>query len=150
MATQKGSVQSIIFLIKSGVDPSLYHDINDRNTLHKLSIRADALDDFAINGIKKLLELAPGLTVQTDFAGRRPLHYAAECEKPAMVKLLLEHAIQHGDYDVNKKGFADPQWQDREGHNPLFVSIINARPDTVRIMIETGNIQNIDDIITGK
>jgi glycerophosphodiester phosphodiesterase len=137
------------FLLGSGVDPLQYHDINERNTLHKLSIHADSLDEKAVDGTRTLLELAPGLATQTDFSGRRPLHYAAERESSAMTRLLLEHAIRTGDYTM-ERGFADPQWQDREGHTPLFLALLHSRSGTTRTIIEIGRIENVDEIIAGK
>ncbi|KAI8327707.1 Glycerophosphoryl diester phosphodiesterase family-domain-containing protein [Chlamydoabsidia padenii] len=146
LATQRGSIQCLRFLIDSGVDPLQYHDINERNILHKLSIHGDSLNERAIDGTKALLDLAPGLATQTDFSGRRPLHYAAELESSVMAKLLLEYATRNGDYNMTS-GFADPQWQDREGHTPLFLSLLHGRSGTTRTIIEIGHIENVDDII---
>ncbi|CAO3590163.1 unnamed protein product [Absidia cylindrospora] len=146
LATQRGSIKCLQFLIEAGANPLQYHDINERNTLHKLSIHADNLDQVAIKGTTALLDLSPGLATQTDFSGRRPLHYAAECKSPILARLLLEHAAKYGDYDLDA-GFADPQWQDREGHTPFFLAVLRGNPETVRTIIETGLIKNVDDII---
>ncbi|KAI8093447.1 Glycerophosphoryl diester phosphodiesterase family-domain-containing protein [Halteromyces radiatus] len=146
LATQKGSIQCLKFLINADLDPLHYHDINERNILHKLAIHADTLNEAAITGITVLLELAPGLTAQTDFSGRRPLHYAVEHKSSTMAKLLLEHSMNHDEYTLGI-GFAHSQWQDREGHTPLFLAILHGHPETVKTIIEVGNINNVDDII---
>ncbi|KAI8336814.1 Glycerophosphoryl diester phosphodiesterase family-domain-containing protein [Chlamydoabsidia padenii] len=146
LATQKGSIQCLKFLIGAGLDPLQYHDINERNTLHKLAIHADSLDEAAIKGTTVLLELVPELANQTDFSGRRPLHYAAECDSPFMARLLLDHAAKQGDY-IYDAGFTDSQWQDRDGHTPLFLSLLHGRPETARTIIEIGRIKNVDGII---
>ncbi|CAO3590005.1 unnamed protein product [Absidia cylindrospora] len=146
LATQRGSIECIQFLARSEVNPLKYQDINERNIIHKLSIHVDTLDDAVIGGTAALLELAPRLATQTDFSGRRPLHYAAECKLPGMARLLLEHAARYGDYR-NGMGFVDSQWQDRDGHTPLFLSLLHGRSETARAIIEAGRITNVDDII---
>ncbi|KAI8368197.1 Glycerophosphoryl diester phosphodiesterase family-domain-containing protein [Radiomyces spectabilis] len=144
-ATQHGALDCLQYLIESGVKPLEHRDINERNLLHKLAILADALDDKCFTAIKKLLDLAPALAIQTDFAGRRPLHYAAESSHPQMARILLEHAMKHAQYD--NSGFMDPVWQDREGHTPLFLAILHGNPETLRTLVELGHIEDIDRTI---
>ncbi|ORX61366.1 GDPD-domain-containing protein [Hesseltinella vesiculosa] len=146
LTTQHGSTKCMEYLLKSGIDPMDYHDINDRNILHKFSLHADQLNARALAGIDHLLKLASRLTTQADFAGRRPLHYAAERASPVFATLLLKHALIHHEYLPNK-GFAAQDWKDREGHNPLFLAILQGHADTVRALIDIGNITNIDQDI---
>jgi glycerophosphodiester phosphodiesterase len=93
-----------------------------------------------------LLALEPNLTVQEDFVGRRPLHYAAESNHTALVTLLLQHAIGQHEY-VLPTGFADPVWQDREGFTPLFFGILHGSTAAVKVMIEIGHVRDIDETI---
>ncbi|KAI8067171.1 Glycerophosphoryl diester phosphodiesterase family-domain-containing protein [Gongronella butleri] len=147
LATQHGSIRCLGALLQAGdLDPLAFLDINDRNILHKLSIHGDQLDGAALDGISALLQLAPALTAQQDFAGRRALHYAAECASPALASLLLKHAIAHGEY-MPQVGFTDLVWLDREGHTPLFLSILQGQTDTTRAIIEIGKIKEIDTVI---
>lgn len=109
--------------------------------LHRLCIRPPASMEI----VKTLLALEPSLPIQKDFAGRRPLHYAAESNDANLIKLLLQHAIDHH-YYVLHDGFADPVWQDREGFTPLFFGIIHGSTVAVKELIEIGQIDNIDDL----
>lgn len=95
--------------------------------------------------MESLLNLEPSLSIQKDFAGRRPLHYAAESNDASLIKFLLQHAIDHHYYALHE-GFADPVWQDREGFTPLFFGIIHGSTVAVKELIEIGQIDNIDEL----
>ncbi|KAG0173029.1 Glycerophosphocholine phosphodiesterase [Apophysomyces sp. BC1034] len=148
LATQRGSLGCVQYLLESGVRPLDHHDINERNLLHKLAIlRGNShMDKNSFPVLCKLLESAPDLAFQADFSGRRPLHYAAGSNQPDLARLLLEHAIAHGQYDGS--GFANSSWQDREGHTPLFLAILHGDHETVKVLIEIGHVTNIDKDIT--
>ncbi|KAF7731209.1 Glycerophosphocholine phosphodiesterase [Apophysomyces ossiformis] len=148
LATQRGSLGCVQYLLESGVQPLDHHDINERNLLHKLAVLGGSapLIEGVYPVLRKLLEAAPALASQTDFAGRRPLHYAAESNQPEFSRLLLEHAIAYKQY--GDSGFKDSAWQDREGHTPLFLAILHGDHETVKVLIEIGHVTNIDDSIT--
>jgi glycerophosphodiester phosphodiesterase len=131
------STQCLTYLVGLGLSAS-HKDINERNSLHRACI-----EPHSTKLITTLLSLEPDLATQIDFAGRRPLHYAAEANQPELVKILLKHAIQNQYYTID--GFSDPIWQDREGFTPLFFGIIHGSTAAVKEMIETGDIQNIDE-----
>jgi glycerophosphodiester phosphodiesterase len=116
-------------------------DINERNLLHRVCIRSP----FSIITAKTLLDLEPKLSIQKDFAGRRPLHYAAESNNADLVKLLLQYAIEHRYYSMHE-GFADQEWQDREGFTPLFFGIIHGSTVAVKELIEVGEVRDIDEL----
>ncbi|KAI8147206.1 Glycerophosphoryl diester phosphodiesterase family-domain-containing protein [Fennellomyces sp. T-0311] len=147
LAAQRGSVQCLEHLIKSGVSPLDHHDINDRNLLHKLCIlRGEGQpEQNASKILETLLRLLPELPKQTDFAGRRPLHYACEFGQAETVRLLLNHAVEHKYY--NARGFADPAWQDREGDTPLFLAVLHGNYQTLKALIDIGKISDIDGVI---
>ena len=147
LAAQRGSVHCLEFLIKSGVSPLDHHDINERNLLHKLCILRGERQVEQNGVLETLLRLLPDLPKQTDFAGRRPLHYACEFGQAETARLLLKHAVDCGYY--NAKGFADPAWQDREGHTPLFLAILHGNYQTLKVLIDVGKITDIDGVIAG-
>lgn len=153
VAAQRGSVGCLEYLVQSGgVNPLDHRDINERNILHKLCILGEKgtkeLDEKTANVIRKLLELLPDLAKQGDFAGRRPMHYACEFGQAGLVRLLLEHAVEHGYYGPD--GFADPSWQDREGHTPFFLAILHGNYETLDMAINIGSITDIDHVVTGR
>ncbi|KAI7873728.1 GDPD-domain-containing protein [Lichtheimia hyalospora FSU 10163] len=147
LATQRGSIHCLEYLIQSGVSPLDHRDINERNILHKLSILlSDARPEQSPSKVlQTLLQLSPELPKQVDFAGRRPLHYACEFGQSEMAKVLLRHAIEYSYYGDD--GFADPRWQDRDGHTPLFLSILHGNFQTLSALVETANITDIDGVI---
>lgn len=155
-AAIKGSPDCLEYLLSNvKVNPMGRYDINERNLLHKLCIgvRDDWVDDSVFSNamqtvVQKLLQVAPNLNAQLDCIGRRPLHYAAEFGLAALAHLFLCQAIDVGDYQ--KDGFADPKWQDREGHTPLFLAILHGNYLTLKDLVETGKIDDIDGIIAGK
>lgn len=158
-AAINGSPSCLEYLLSNvKVNPMGRYDINERNLLHKLCIgvRDDWVEDNAFSKaiqavVQKLLEVAPDLNTQVDCIGRRPLHYAAEFGQAALAQLFLCQAIDTGDYNsTNKGGFADPTWQDREGHTPLFLAILHGNYLTLKELVETGKINDIDGIIAGK
>lgn len=141
LAVEHESTGCLDYLVsKLGLDLLANKDLNERNLLHRVCIRSTSL-----KVAECLLFLAPGLATQVDFAGRRPLHYAAESNFPKLVHLLLSHAIQHGHY--SNLGFTDQVWQDREGFTPLFYGILHGSTEAVKEMLEVGNITDIDELI---
>ncbi|KAI9498524.1 Glycerophosphoryl diester phosphodiesterase family-domain-containing protein [Zychaea mexicana] len=147
LAVQRDSVRCIEYLVENGASPLDHHDINERNLLHKLCILCGEArpEQGSSKVLESLLQLLPKLPVQTDFAGRRPLHYAAEFGQSETVRLLMDHAVKHGYY--SDAGFADPVWQDREGHTPLFLAILHGNYQTLSALIEFGNIKDVDRVI---
>lgn len=142
MAVEHESIQCLEYLVNTlGLSLINNKDINERNLLHRVCIRSPS----SIKVVKCLLNLEPTLCVQKDFAGRRPLHYAAESNNAELTKILLLHAIDHHYY--SQEGFADHIWQDREGFTPLFFGIIHGSTIAVKEMIEIGKIDDIDDLI---
>ncbi|GAA5810534.1 hypothetical protein MFLAVUS_003957 [Mucor flavus] len=142
LAVEHESVQCLEFLVKTlGLSLINNKDINERNLLHRVCIRSPS--SFKV--VECLLKLEPTLSVQKDFAGRRPLHYAAESNNAQLTKVLLLHAIDHRYYGPD--GFADHIWQDREGFTPLFFGIIHGSTIAVKEMIEIGKIDDIDHLI---
>jgi glycerophosphodiester phosphodiesterase len=143
LAVEHESIHCLEYLVKSlGLSLINNRDINERNLLHRVCIRSFS----SIQIVECLLNLQPTLSIQKDFAGRRPLHYAAESNNAQLVKLLLQHAIQHH-YYVTNGSFADHMWQDREGFTPLFFGIIHGSTTAVKEMIEVGQIHDIDELI---
>jgi glycerophosphodiester phosphodiesterase len=118
-------------------------DINERNVLHRICLKKNASPHV----ISALLKLDPSIATQTDFLGRRPLHYAAESNQPNIAKCLLQHGIQNSYYQTGA-GFADPVWQDHEGFTPLFFGIIHGSTNAVKEIIETGEIDDIDILLS--
>ncbi|KAI9311706.1 Glycerophosphoryl diester phosphodiesterase family-domain-containing protein [Dichotomocladium elegans] len=147
LASQRGSIHCVNWLLDAGVTPDGHLDINERNLLHKLCMfpSDNKYKENQARILKSLLNISSNLPSQVDFAGRRPLHYASEFDKPEMAKILLEHAIHHGYY--GKTGFTDHSWQDREGRTPLFLAITHGNHHTLRVLIETGKIDNIDGVV---
>ncbi|KAI8641761.1 Glycerophosphoryl diester phosphodiesterase family-domain-containing protein [Parasitella parasitica] len=144
LAVEHGSVQCLRYLVSSvGLSLVTIRDINERNLLHRICIRPPP----SMKIVESLLELEPSLSVQKDFAGRRALHYAAESNNAHLIQLLLRHAIDH-DYYALHEGFANPVWQDREGFTPLFFGIIHGSTVAVKELIEVGQIDNIDDLMS--
>ncbi|KAG2205684.1 Glycerophosphoryl diester phosphodiesterase family-domain-containing protein [Mucor mucedo] len=144
LAVEHESIACLDYLVKTlGLSLVNRKDINERNLLHRVCIR----NPSSIQLVQCLLRLEPTLSIQKDFAGRRPLHYAAESNQAELIKVLLQHAITHHDYD--REGFADPIWQDREGFTPLFFGIIHGSTIAVKEMIELGQISDIDALIAG-
>lgn len=109
--------------------------------MHRVCIRSPS----SIKTAQTLLDLEPTLSIQKDFAGRRPLHYAAESNNADLVKILLKHTIDHHYYSMHE-GFADQEWQDREGFTPLFFGIIHGSTVAVKEMIEVGQVHDIDEL----
>ncbi|OAC98587.1 hypothetical protein MUCCIDRAFT_167661 [Mucor lusitanicus CBS 277.49] len=142
LAVENESVHCLKYLVSTlGLSLTHNRDINERNLLHRRCIRPPT----SMRIIEVLLELEPSLTLQKDFAGRRPLHYAAESNDAHLIQVLLQHAIDHHDYALHD-GFADPVWQDREGFTPLFFGIIHGSTVAVKELIEVGQIDNIDEL----
>ncbi|CAO3654901.1 unnamed protein product [Mucor fragilis] len=142
LAVENESVHCLRYLVSTlGLSLTSNRDINERNLLHRRCIRPPASTDI----ILVLLQLEPSLTTQKDFAGRRPLHYAAESNDASLIQVLLQHAIDHHYYALHD-GFADPVWQDREGFTPLFFGIIHGSTVAVKELIEVGQIDNIDEL----
>ncbi|CEI98175.1 hypothetical protein RMCBS344292_12291 [Rhizopus microsporus] len=143
LAVEHQSIQCLEFLkTKLGLDLLNHKDLNERNLLHRVCIRSSS----SLGTVESLLSLEPELSMQKDFAGRRPLHYAAESNHAQLVNMLLNHAIKHGHYTINA-GFADQTWQDREGFTPLFYGILHGSTEAVKEMLEVGHITDIDELI---
>ncbi|CEP15880.1 hypothetical protein [Parasitella parasitica] len=143
LAVEHGSVQCLTYLVSTvGLSLISIRDINERNLLHRVCIRPPP----SMKIVEALLELEPLLSIQKDFAGRRPLHYAAESNNARLIQVLLRHAIGHNHYALHE-GFADPVWQDREGFTPLFFGIIHGSTVAVKELIEVGQIDNIDELM---
>ncbi|KAI8357899.1 Glycerophosphoryl diester phosphodiesterase family-domain-containing protein [Choanephora cucurbitarum] len=142
LAVEHESLACLDYLVSTlGLSLLNNKDINERNLLHRACLRASST-----KMADRLLTLAPSLSLQKDFAGRRPLHYAAEKNHPELVRLLMKYAMDHQAYSV-QDGFAANAWQDREGFTPLFFGIIHGSTKAVEAMIEVGHIQNIDESI---
>ncbi|KAI9283421.1 Glycerophosphoryl diester phosphodiesterase family-domain-containing protein [Sporodiniella umbellata] len=140
LAVENESIECLNYLVsKLGLNLLEHRDLNERNLLHRVCIRSTSL-----KVAEKLLTLAPGLATEPDFAGRRPLHYAAESNFPQLVHLLLSHAIERGYY--SEFGFIDQSWQDREGFTPLFYGILHGSTEAVKEILETGRITDIDEL----
>ncbi|KAI8384161.1 Glycerophosphoryl diester phosphodiesterase family-domain-containing protein [Blakeslea trispora] len=142
LAVEHESLACLNYLVSTlGLSLLNNKDINERNLLHRACLRASSTKIA-----DRLLTLAPSLSLQKDFAGRRPLHYAAEQNHPELVCLLMKHAMNHQDYSA-QDGFTAHSWQDREGFTPLFFGILHGSTKAVEAMIEVGHIQNIDESI---
>lgn len=142
LAVEHESIKCLEYLVSTlGLSLVNNRDINERNLLHRICIKLPA----SVKIVESLLNLEPSLSIQKDFAGRRPLHYAAESNDANLIKFLLQHAIDHHYYALHE-GFADPVWQDREGFTPLFFGIIHGSTVAVKELIEVGQIDNIDEL----
>ncbi|KAG0794075.1 hypothetical protein G6F21_003141 [Rhizopus arrhizus] len=144
LAVEHESIQCLDYLVSNlGLNLLNHKDLNERNLLHRVCIQPPS---SSLKVIERLLTLEPDLSIQTDFAGRRPLHYAAESNHPTLVNLLLSHSIEHNHYSLDH-GFADRAWQDREGFTPLFYGILHGSTEAVRELLDVGKITNIDELI---
>ncbi|KAI9339738.1 Glycerophosphoryl diester phosphodiesterase family-domain-containing protein [Pilaira anomala] len=142
LAVEHESIECLEYLVNTlGLSLINNKDLNERNLLHRVCIRSPS--SFKV--VKCLLTLEPTLSVQKDFAGRRPLHYAAESNNAELTQILLQHAIDQHYY--GPKGFADHVWQDREGFTPLFFGILHGSTIAVKEMIQVGKIKDIDELI---
>jgi glycerophosphodiester phosphodiesterase len=135
LAVKHESIDCLTYLIKAF---GRVKDINERNLLHRACIQSPSA-----KVVECLLALDPSLPLEKDFMGRRALHYAVESNHPTIVKYLLQHATEH-QYLLPKDGFSDPNWQDREGYTPLFYGILLQTTQSVRTLIESGYIHDMD------
>ncbi|KAI7861536.1 Glycerophosphoryl diester phosphodiesterase family-domain-containing protein [Spinellus fusiger] len=144
IATQRGSIVCVQYLLDVGAHPLEYKDINERNILHKLAIHSKSREtpSTVLQILQKLLDVFPELATHKDFSGRRPLHYAAEMGSVGIARVLMVDAVKRHQYTAS--GFRSTLWQDREGHTPLFLAILHGQPEILSVMMEVGQIEDID------
>ncbi|KAI9484016.1 MAG: Glycerophosphoryl diester phosphodiesterase family-domain-containing protein [Benjaminiella poitrasii] len=144
LCVENESIECLKYLVLGlGLSLANNRDINERNLLHRTCIRESP--NLAV--VDTLLSLEPSLNIQKDFAGRRPLHYAAEKNNAGLVRCLLQLAIDNQDYSFST-GFSLQRWHDRDGFNPFFFGIIHGSTEAVSEMIELGQIKDIDNLLT--
>ncbi|KAJ3300308.1 Glycerophosphocholine phosphodiesterase [Borealophlyctis nickersoniae] len=129
---------------------NLPDDINRRNVLHKLVLHVGAMSsgdkssacsrDDNSTFCHLLSEIPSGtamLAVKAkDYVGRTPLHYASLYGLPNIARAMLRHV---------PKGFRNPeQWQDDDGHSPLFYAVIRGFDEVLEALID-GGVSNVHD-----
>ncbi|KAF9115356.1 Glycerophosphocholine phosphodiesterase [Mortierella sp. AM989] len=77
-----------------------------------------------------------------DIFGRRPLHYAAMHGFPNIARALIRDLKATGEF-IN---FSDPYWLDNDGFTPLIYAVSRGQAETLRILIEEGDIKDVDAI----
>ena len=90
----------------------------------------DAVRRGDVPSIQRLLEADPALAnarSETDARGTYPLHVAAEFDRPAAARLLLEHGADLSRLDLENDSIA------------LCWAAFFGRPEVARILIEAGS-----------
>ena len=94
----------VLKLIENGAD-TLARGVDDITVFHLLAVLEDTTSDH----ISHLLKRREHLNVEDD-EGMSPIHYAAQRQNPAMVRLLLEHGAK-----LNVR--------DRQGRTPMHHAV---------------------------
>jgi ankyrin repeat protein len=155
------SLHSVEFLLGIGASPASIEDVNERNLLHKLCMQGGTLIEQeptiartspvdpsleTINLIEILLKHNSSLTKQSDILHRKPLHYAAMYGFARIVDVLLSHSVASGEYS-DQQNFTNHFWLDYEGYSPLFYAILNGRTDATKVLIDRGQIKDVDNAL---
>jgi ankyrin repeat protein len=152
------------FLLDLGASAASQEDVNERNLLHKLCIQGGTLIEQeptiarsspvdpsleTITLIEILLKHSSNLTSQSDILHRKPLHYAAMYGFSRIVAALLDHSVANGEYS-DQQNFTSRFWVDHEGYSPLFYAILNGRTAATKVLIQRGEIKDIDNALNRK
>lgn len=147
-------------------------NVNEQTVLHKLSIDggafaqahdsvsrplgnvADAPKDdptlitFILQQLScnTQLEALCTLNSTADIFGRRPLHYAAMHGYPKITRALLKDLKTSGEF----VDFSSPYWFDTDGFTPLIYAVSRGHADVMKVLIEEGDIKDIDAIANCK
>ncbi|KAF9319573.1 Glycerophosphocholine phosphodiesterase [Linnemannia elongata] len=162
-----------ISLIMSLGAGALMVNVNEQTVLHKLSIDGGAFahthdsvsgplgivahhhhqpapkdDPTLITFILQQLscntqvEALCNLNSTADIFGRRPLHYAAMHGYPNITRALLKDLKASGEF----VDFSSPYWFDTDGFTPLIYAVSRGHADVMKVLIEEGDIKDIDAI----
>ncbi|KAI8773698.1 poly [ADP-ribose] polymerase tankyrase-like [Biomphalaria glabrata] len=104
----------------TGCSPSNLRFVSKR--VFKLSVFHCAAANSNSKYLEKLLSVQPDVHI-VDSRGNRPLHFAAACESPDNVRLLLEKGANFNDTNNNRE-------------LPLHIAIQAKRPENVRLLLE--------------
>ncbi|OAQ36590.1 SPX-domain-containing protein [Linnemannia elongata AG-77] len=162
-----------ISLIMSLGAGALMVNVNEQTVLHKLSIDGGAFahthdsvsgplgivadhhhqpapkdDPTLITFILQQLscntqvEALCNLNSTADIFGRRPLHYAAMHGYSNITRALLKDLKASGEF----VDFSSPYWFDTDGFTPLIYAVSRGHADVMKVLIEEGDIKDIDAI----
>ncbi|KAF9912886.1 Glycerophosphocholine phosphodiesterase [Linnemannia zychae] len=160
-----------ISLIMSLGAGTLMVNVNEQTVLHKLSIDGGAFANtqesepgpFGITVERQAvpkddptlitfileqlscntkLEALCNLNSTADIFGRRPLHYAAMHGYPNITRALLMDLKKSGEF----VDFSSPYWFDTDGFTPLIYAVSRGHSEVMRVLIEEGNINDVDAI----
>ncbi|KAJ1969356.1 Glycerophosphocholine phosphodiesterase [Dispira parvispora] len=86
----------------------------------------------------------PQVLTKRDIFGRTALHYSAVNGFTETTNLLLSAlGTDHSKVDINSVA-----WCDQEGCTPLFYAVINNHVPTVRVLLDMGQIYNVDTALS--
>ncbi len=138
-AAQRGHVQCLALLLKSGADPnavSRNHSClfaaligghaDGADILRQHGARLNVFDAASLEDVKSLKEIvgaAPGTVREVGVEGLTPLHEAARSNRMDCARFLLEHG-------------ANPSAQDRVGIAPLHIAACLGHEEIVRLLVE--------------
>lgn len=92
------------------------------------------------------LESLCALNSTADIFGRRPLHYAAMHGYPNITRALLKDLKTSGEFI----DFSNPYWFDTDGFTPLIYAVSRGHHAVMKVLIEEGDIKDVDAIANGK
>lgn len=92
------------------------------------------------------VEALCNLNSTADIFGRRPLHYAAMHGYPNITRALLKDLKASGEF----VDFSSPYWFDTDGFTPLIYAVSRGHADVMKVLIEEGDIKDIDAIANCK
>lgn len=74
--------------------------------------------------------------VARDSFGRMPIHYAAQYGVLDLCKILMQHMVAWG-YDRENCLLKDLDWQDLEGNEPIYFSVLGGHPLTTQLLLDS-------------
>ncbi|KAF9433187.1 Glycerophosphocholine phosphodiesterase [Entomortierella beljakovae] len=165
-ACEEKSYNCIAFILSLGTG-ALLANVNDQTVLHKLAIEggiysktseSDNEQEDSRHVLKDDPELITFILKQissnternslcalkstADIFGRRPLHYAAMYNYPNIAKALIEDLRATGEFI----DFSDHYWLDNDGFTPLIYAVSRGNSETLKVLIEDGQIKDVDII----
>ncbi|KAH9682295.1 ANK REP REGION domain-containing protein [Citrus sinensis] len=142
-AATNGEIEPFNGIAKDNLRSIVTH--NNKHTVLHVNIARQSLknkegESVSTKFVEQILEICPSLLIQANAKGDSPLHAAAKCGRPAVVKVLIEFAKKQ---PTAMKCCAKTVWQmlgltNEEENTALHEAVQCGNLDAVKILMEAG------------
>lgn len=141
-AATNGEIEPFNGIAKDNLRSIVTHN-NKHTVLHvniaRQSLKNEEGESVSTKFVEQILEICPSLLIQANAKGDSPLHAAAKCGRPAVVKVLIEFAkkqptaMKSCAQTVRLLGLTN-----EEENTALHESVQCGNLDAVKILMEAG------------